>query len=234
MSAARKTTSNKKNSAALVAIEAIVSRILILRAQRTILDADLAALYGVTTKRLNEQVKRNRDRFPEDFMFRLTAPELQSLNRSQFATGSQRHRDPRFTPYAFTEHGAIMAATVLNSPRAVEVSIYVVRAFVQLRELLTGHKELAKRLDQLEARMERKLFTHDQAIVGILEAIRQLMAQPLNTRGTIDTLDCCHILSNITAGSGFQVQLLPTVAARGDECVTDPIYSIRHRVCDSP
>ena len=178
MSAARKTTSSKKPSAALVAIEAIASRILILRGQRTILDADLAALYGVTTKRLNEQVKRNRARFPEDFMFRLTSTELQDLNRSQFATGSQRHRDPRFTPYAFTEHGAIMAAMVLNSPRATEVSVYVVRAFVQLRDTLLAHKELARRLDQLEARIERKLSTHDQAIAGILDAIRKLMAPP--------------------------------------------------------
>lgn len=168
----------KKSAAALIAVEAIASRILILRGQRVILDADLATLYGVTTKRLNEQVKRNRARFPEDFMFRISASELQELNRSQFATGSQRHRDPRYSPYAFTEHGAIMAATVLNSPRAVEVSIYVVRAFVQLRDLLTGHKELAKRLDRLEARMERKLSTHDQAIAGILDAIRRLMAPP--------------------------------------------------------
>ena len=99
--------------------------------------------------------------------------------RSQFATlktGRGQHR--KYLPYAFTEHGAIMAATVLNSPRAVEVSIYVVRAFVQLRELLARHKELAKRLDQLEARMERKLLTQDQAIAGILDAIRQLMAPP--------------------------------------------------------
>ncbi len=172
------TSAAKKSAAALIAVEAIASRILILRGQRVILDADLATLYGVTTKRLNEQVKRNRARFPEDFMFRISAPELQELNRSQFATGSQRHRDPRYSPYAFTEHGAIMAATVLNSPRAVEVSIYVVRAFVQLRDLLTGHKELAKRLDRLEARMERKLSTHDQAIAGILDAIRRLMAPP--------------------------------------------------------
>lgn len=179
MSASRKSAaSSKKNSAALVAIEAIASRILLMRAQRTILDADLAALYGVTTKRLNEQVRRNAERFPDDFMFQLTNQELTIL-RSQFATSSSpAWGGRRYAPYAFTEHGAIMAATVLNSPRAVEVSIYVVRAFVQLRDLLTGHKELARRLDQLEARMERKLSTHDQAIVGILDAIRKLMAPP--------------------------------------------------------
>ncbi len=178
MSASRKSASGKKPSAALVAIEAIASRILLMRAQRTILDADLAALYGVTTKRLNEQVRRNAERFPDDFMFQLTNQELAIL-RSQFATSSSpAWGGRRYAPYAFTEHGAIMAATVLNSPRAVEVSIYVVRAFVQLRDLLTGHKELARRLDQLEARMERKLSTHDQAIVGILDAIRKLMAPP--------------------------------------------------------
>ena len=122
-------------------------------------DADLAALYDVPTKRLNEQVRRNAERFPGDFMFALSQEEWDAL-RSQFATlktGRGQHR--KYLPFAFTEHGAIMAATVLNSPRAVEVSIYVVRAFVQLRELLAGHKELAKRLNELETRMERKLMT---------------------------------------------------------------------------
>lgn len=163
---------------ATVAVDAIASRIVTLRGQRVILDADLAALYGVETKRLNEQVRRNAERFPGDFMFALDQAEWEAL-RSQFATlktGRGQHR--KYMPYVFTEHGAIMAATVLNSPRAVEVSIYVVRAFVQLRELLAGHKELAKRLDELETRIERKLMTHDQAIAGILDAIRQLMAPP--------------------------------------------------------
>jgi hypothetical protein len=128
----------------------------------------------VTTKRLNEQVKRNSDRFPEDFMFRLARAEVEALNRSQFATSSQKHRAPRFPPFAFTEHGAIMAATILNSPRAVEMSLYVVRAFVKLRELLASNQELARRLDELE----RKLSTHDQAITGILNAIRELMSPP--------------------------------------------------------
>lgn len=117
----------------------IARAILVLHRQRVILDADLAALYGVTTKRLNEQVKRNAARFPEDFMFRLSPQETDALNRSQIATGSQKHRDPRFQPFAFTEHGAIMAATVLSSPRAVEMSLYVVRAFIRLRELLAAN-----------------------------------------------------------------------------------------------
>lgn len=166
------------NVPAIVAVDAIAGRIVTLRGQRVIVDADLAALYGVPTKRLNEQVRRNAERFPGDFMFQLAPEEWEAL-RSQFATSNEPTRGGRrYAPFVFTEHGAIMAATVLNSPRAVEVSIYVVRAFVQLRELLAGHKELAKRLDQLEARMERKLLTHDQAIAGILDAIRQLMAPP--------------------------------------------------------
>src|ERR1700685_3004017 len=136
--------------ASSIAVERITRSILILRGQRVILDAELAALYGVTTKRLNEQAKRNAARFPDDFMFRLIWPDTEALNRSQFAPGSQKHRDPRFPPFAFTEHGAIMAATILNSPRAVEMSVFVVRAFVRLRELLASNSALARKLDELE------------------------------------------------------------------------------------
>jgi hypothetical protein len=128
----------------------------------------------VTTKRLNEQVKRNSERFPEDFMFQLTAEETER-SRSQIATlNGGRGQNIKYLPFAFTEHGAIQAANVLSSPRAVEMGIYVVRAFVKLREVLASNKELAQKLDQLE----RKLQTHDQAIVGILKAIRELMAPP--------------------------------------------------------
>ena len=127
------------------------------------LDADLATLYGVQTRRLNEQVRRNTERFPEDFVFQATSAEFANL-KSQFATSSWGGR--RKLPLAFTEHGAIMAAMVLNSPRATEVSVYVVRAFVQLRDTLIAHKELAKRLVELESRIERKLSTHDQIIAG--------------------------------------------------------------------
>ena len=168
-----------------VSNQSIERAILVLRSQKVLLDAELAALYGVTTKRLNEQVKRNLERFPEDFMFRLTTAEFKSVNRSQIATGSQRHRDPRFLPYAFTEHGAIMAANVLASPRAIEMSVHVVRAFVRLREMISGNKELAKRLDELEVQIGRKLSTHDQAIAGILDAIRRLMSPPESKRRPI-------------------------------------------------
>ena len=158
-----------------LAVEALASRIHLIRGQRVMLDADLAALYGVETRRLNEQVRRNRERFPEDFIFELTPEEFANL-KSQFATSSWGGR--RKLPLAFTEHGALMAATVLNSPRATEVSVYVVRAFIQLRDLLSSNKELAQRFADLERRLERKLSTHDQAIAGILDAIRQLMTPP--------------------------------------------------------
>ena len=138
------------------------------------LDADLAALYGVPTRRLNEQVKRNRRRFPADFVFRLGQSEIGVLNRSQFATSSQKHRDPRSRPWAFTEHGAVMAANVLNSRRAVEMSVFVVRAFVRLRETLTASRELARKLWELE----RRVGSHDIAIRELVAVIRGLAERP--------------------------------------------------------
>ena len=157
-----------------IPIERIENRILLIGGRKVLLDADLAALYGVSTKRFNEQVRRNLKRFPPDFMFRLRAEQWRAL-RSQFATleaGPGKHR--KYLPLAFTEHGAIMAAAVLNSARAVEVSVYVVRAFVRLRELLASNNELARRLDQ----HEKKLGVHDRAIGGLVGAIRELMAAP--------------------------------------------------------
>jgi len=168
-----------------IAPERIASAILILRGQRVLQDSELATLYGVSTKRFNQQVRRNRKRFPADFMFQLTAEETGSL-RSQIATlksGRGRHR--KYLPYVFTEHGAIMAATILNSPRAIEMSVYVVRAFVQLREMLASNKELARRFAQLETRLDKRLTTHDEAIAAILAAIRQLMHPPIPKRRPI-------------------------------------------------
>jgi len=169
------------SKAAVVSVEHIALSILVLRSQRVLLDAELAELYGVSTKALNQAVKRNVERFPGDFTFRLSRQEVETVNRSRSVTGSQKHRDPRFLPYAFTEHGAIMAASVLSSPRAVEMSVYVVRAFVKLREALVSNRELAQKLAQLE----RKLQSHDQAILGILRAIRELMNPPLPKRRSI-------------------------------------------------
>jgi phage regulator Rha-like protein len=149
----------------------VESRILVLREQKVILDSDLAELYGVPVKRLNEQVKRNQERFPSDFMFRLSAEESDAL-RSQTATSKTGRGGRRYAPYAFTEHGAIMAATVLNSERAVEMSVFVVRAFVRLREMLATNHQLASKIDELEQRLD----THDASIQELIEAIRELMA----------------------------------------------------------
>jgi len=118
------------------------------------LDSDLAGLYQVQTKKLNQAVKRNLDRFPGDFMFRLTAEETLTLNRSQSVTGSQKHRDPRQAPYAFTEHGVAMLSSVLNSRRAVQMNIFIIRVFMKLREVLASHKDLARKIEQMEAKQE--------------------------------------------------------------------------------
>ena len=155
---------------ALARVEDIDRRIVVLRGRRVMLDADLALLYGVPTKRFNEQVRRNLRRFPPDFMFQLTNPDLPAL-RSQIATletGRGQHR--KYRPRAFTEHGAIMAATVLNSARAVEMSVYVVRAFVRMREVVSQNKALAKKLAELEQRVD----SQDETIVEIVQAIRSL------------------------------------------------------------
>lgn len=127
----------------LIPLERIASSILVVRGEKVMLDADLAMLYDVPTKALNQAVKRNLKRFPADFMFQLTREEVETLNRSQFVTGSQKHRDPRYPPYAFTEHGVAMLSSVLNSERAIEVNILIMRAFGRLREMVASHKDLA-------------------------------------------------------------------------------------------
>jgi hypothetical protein len=132
----------------------IEQRIYLIRSEKVMLDFDLARLYLVKTKTLNQAVKRNLDRFPADFMFRLTADETSVLNRSQLVTGSQRHRDPRLAPYAFTEHGVAMLSSVLNSPRAVQMNILIIRVFLKLREVLATHKDLARKIEQVEAKQE--------------------------------------------------------------------------------
>ena len=160
-----------KRPAAVLATETIATRIHLIRGEKVLLDGDLAAQYGVPTRRLNEQVRRNRGRFPADFIFQLSAAEFLDL-KSQFATSSWGGR--RKLPLAFTEHGAIMAATVLNAARAVEMSVYVVRAFVRMRELISHNKEIAKQL----AALERRVDSQDETIVEIVQSIRQLMATP--------------------------------------------------------
>jgi len=162
-----------------VPIERVQNAIILIRGEKVILDSDLAELYGVTTTRLNEQVRRNQDRFPKDFAFRLTKPEFANLI-SQFATSSSSHGGRRKPPLVFTEHGALMAANILKSDRAVEASVQVVRAFVKLRGMLASNVELAHKLDELERK-------YDQQFKIVFDAIRQLMtpvadAKPIGFR----------------------------------------------------
>jgi DNA-binding XRE family transcriptional regulator len=170
-----------------LAPEAITLQIATVRGQRVIVDADLATLYDVPTKRFNEAVKRNLAKFPADFMFTLSAEEFSAL-RSQFATSNDQtstRGGRRYAPRVFTEHGALMAAAILNSPRAVEVSIYVVRAFVRLRELAATHRDLATRLEEIEAKTVHLSLKHDafanitrKQLAEVFDALRQLMTPP--------------------------------------------------------
>ena len=159
--------------------EEVAGRILLIRGQRVMIDADLAGLYGVETRALNQAVRRNAERFPADFMFQLSAAEKQEVitNCDHLA----RLKFSKALPLAFTEHGALMLGNVLTSQRAVQVSLLITRTFVQLREMLSTHKDLASKLDQLE----RKLASHDQAISGLIDAIRQLMNPPITGKRPI-------------------------------------------------
>ncbi|MGB5985739.1 MAG: ORF6N domain-containing protein [Desulfobacterales bacterium] len=157
------------DSKAIIKVGRIRQRILLIRGVKVMIDADLAEAYGVPTRRLNEQVRRNLNRFPGDFMFQLTVEEKKEVIAN--CDHLEKLKFSKALPLAFTEHGAIMAASVLNSPKAVEVSVFVVRAFVQLRETIAEHKELARKI----AKLERKLGDHDEQIMAIIEAIKQLM-----------------------------------------------------------
>ena len=180
-----------RKSALVISPEAVERLIITIRGQRVILDADLAALYGVTTKRLNEQFRRNRKRFPDDFAFQLTTAELTDIQsqiaansaieslRSQIATlkrGRGEHR--KYRPYAFTEHGALQAANILNSPRAVQMSVFVIRAFVKMRETFLSTRELAKKLASLEKQLTGRLDAHEVAIVHVLQELMHILNPP--------------------------------------------------------
>ncbi len=180
MSGAAPTASTTSAATAFepLSIGEVAQRIVLIRGQRVVLDTDLAAFYGETTKRFNQQVSRNRARFPEDFMFQLGDEEFAALRlqsatiNSGVKTGRGQHR--KYLPYAFTEHGAIMAATLLNSPRATALSIYVVRAFVELRGLLSANKELATKVHALE----RKVSVHERNIAELADSMAELLATP--------------------------------------------------------
>lgn len=176
----------------------IAKRILLLRGERVLLDFDLALLYGVETRTLNQAVKRNAERFPSDFMFQLSNEEVEMVsqfvipsrqpsvkketpNSSQSVMSSRKHRGKRYRPYAFTEQGVAMLSSVLRSERAVKVNIAIMRAFVKLRAALESNRELARKFDQLEQRVGK----HDDEIAAIIDAIRQLMAPPEKPRRQI-------------------------------------------------
>jgi len=166
------------NKTAIILAKRVSTKILVLRNQKVILDSDLAELYGVPVRQLNQQIKRNSDRFPSDFLFAVTAAEYEDL-RSQNVISSSGHGGRRYLPHAFTEHGAIMAATVLNSKRAIEMSIFVVRAFVQMRQATVFNQNVVSKLAELEARLDG----HDGELQGLVEAIRELVEPlPANNR----------------------------------------------------
>ena len=171
-----------------ISIEQIDGMIRTIRGVRVILDRDLAKIYGVPTFRFNEAIKRNRHRFPADFMFQLSRAEFDSLksqiamskpeNSSQFAMSSGKHRAAAYRPYAFTEHGALQAANVLRSKRAVEMSVFVIRAFVKMREALRSTPELARKLTELEKTLTDRLDVHEAAIVQVLREVMQILNPP--------------------------------------------------------
>jgi len=157
-----------------IPMERVENRILSIRSirgHRVMLDADLAELYGVPTKALNQAIKRNAERFPDDFMFQIAREEAEFLRSQTVTIKTVRGKHWKYLPYVFTEHGAIMAASVLNSPRAIEASVYVVRAFVKMREVLATHKELVWRLDEMEGK-------YDRQFKAVFDAIRALMEPP--------------------------------------------------------
>jgi|SRR3989338_7199118 len=169
----------KRFKTQLIPQEAITNKILLLRGKKAMLDRDLARLYGVTTGNLNKAVKRNIERFPEDFMFQLTKDEEKTLS---FQIGSlKRGQHPKYLPYVFTEQGVAMLSSVLRSKRAIQVNIAIMRVFVRIKEMISTHKELAHKLSELE----RKIEKHDEEIRSIFEAIRQLMAPPEGKRRII-------------------------------------------------
>jgi len=166
----------KTKQTGVVPVEQISQSILVFRGHKVLLDEDLASLYGVTTSALVQAVKRNIGRFPEDFMFQLTAAEWAVL-RSRIVIPTSSRGGRRFAPYVFTEQGVAMLSSVLGSERAIAINIEIMRAFVKLRDLLSSNRELARRFAQLETRLDKKLTEHDQAIAAILSAIRQLMGK---------------------------------------------------------
>jgi len=166
------------SNSSLITREKIERTIYLIRDEKVMLDRDLARLYDVSTAALNQAVRRNRDRFPGDFMFQLTTKEVAQLNRSQIVIGSEKHRDPRFRPNAFTEQGVAMLSTVLRSKRAIAVNIEIMRAFVKLRQMLASNADLSRRLNELENRYDRQFKV-------VFDALRELMSPQVRDRKQI-------------------------------------------------
>jgi phage regulator Rha-like protein len=165
--------SQRQSTALAPAIETAIHT---LRGERVILDADLAKIYGVETRVLKQAVRRNREKFPPDFLLELTTAEAESFRRSRSQNVTlKRGQNIKFRPFAFTEHGAIMAANILNSPQAVQMSVFVVRAFIKMRAVLTDTRELARKLAALEKELTSRLDTHESAIVEVLQRIMALL-----------------------------------------------------------
>jgi len=174
---------HKKNLTATelaVSVQFVERRIYLIRGNKVMIDVDLAELYGVSTRRLNEQVRRNQKRFPPDFMFQLTKAETENL-RSQFATSNSKHGGRRSLPYVFTEHGVAMLSSVLNSERAIEVNITIIRAFIGLRQLLDSNEELNRKFDAVI----RKISTHDKYFKVVFNELKRLTEEPDPPRKSI-------------------------------------------------
>ncbi len=162
-------------SASLVPVEIIQNKIYLVRGRKVMLDRDLAELYGVETRRLNEQVKRNLKRFPLDFMYQLTKEEAENW-MSQFAISNKERMGIRKMPYVFTEQGVAMLSSVLNSDRAIEINIQIMRVFTELRAMMASHKDLARKIEDLERKFQEKFQEHDKKIVLVFNAIKDLLA----------------------------------------------------------
>ena len=165
---------SKAKATSIIPMERIATSIYLIRDRKVMLDYDLAELYGVSTKALNQAVSRNKDRFPEDFMFRLSGEETEAINRSQFVTGLQKHRDPRYPPRAFTQEGIAMLSSVLRSKQAILINIAIMRTFVRLREMLATHKDIARKIDE-----------HDHDIAILYDYLKKLLGPPASKKNPI-------------------------------------------------
>ncbi len=167
----------RNKNLAITPVEIIERKIYFIRGKKVMLDSDLALLYGVATKVFNQAIKRNLKRFPLDFMFQLITKEISLMNRSQFVTGSQKHRDPKYLPYAFTEQGVAMLSSILKSERAIQVNIAIIRAFIKLREMLQSHKDILVEIEKIK-RDQKKHSNKISAIINVINKLIEPKSEP--------------------------------------------------------